>query len=181
MGRRGFGKSRRVGNCSTSAGTLASCPRLCSVLTGGSSRRPDGTENLSVWNAESGGSRVRSRSRCGSCPRRGFQPGRADARVCPRERNRHPWDSQTGKKAHHRERPRLRGGQRVFDCDSKWLATAGGRDHSAYVWDVQTERKPVPLDFAGTERAAGRVREATFSPDGHWLPRSDTGTRSGPA
>jgi len=80
------------------------------------------------------------------------------------------WDSQTGKKrvienAHGYEAVSVN-----FDRDSQRLATAGGRDHSAYVWDVQTDRKIVPpLDFAGTERAAGRVRRATFSPDGLWL------------
>ena len=122
------------------------------------------------------GCSVRSRSRCGSCPRRGFQPGRADARVCPRERNRHPLGL-----ANRKERviENAHGYEAVsvsFDCDSKWLATAGGRDHSAYVWDVQTRESPfhsTSREPRGPRAGCGEQRSA---PTAIGLPRSDTET-----
>ena len=56
-----------------------------------------------------------------------------------------------------------------FDHDGRRLATAGGRGHSAKVWDVQTGKLKVPVDLTKTDRGSSRTRQIVFSPDGQWL------------
>jgi eukaryotic-like serine/threonine-protein kinase len=80
------------------------------------------------------------------------------------------WDSRTGARVHP---PIAAHGYEAvsvsFDHDGQRLATAGGRGHSAKVWDVQTGKLRVPVDLAATDRGSSRVRQIAFSPDGRWL------------
>jgi WD40 repeat protein len=79
------------------------------------------------------------------------------------------WDARSGAKLHQIAAHGYEAVSVAFDRDGKRLATAGGRDHSAKVWDVQTAKLILPLDFTATERTSGRVRRVVSSPDGHWL------------
>src|SRR5262249_3971860 len=81
------------------------------------------------------------------------------------------WDPRSGQELW---RPPAHGYEAVsvaFSPNSRLLASAGGRDHTARVWDVQARKEAVRLQMETVfgEVSPGRVWQTLFSPDGKWV------------
>jgi WD40 repeat protein len=67
----------------------------------------------------------------------------------------------------------------AFDHNGKRLATAGGRDHTAKVWDVASGKEALALKTETSQRTRGRIWSIAFSPDGELLATVGHGNATG--
>src|SRR5262249_58394126 len=85
------------------------------------------------------------------------------------------WDRGTGKEVYRIGADRYEAACAAFSPDGRLLATGGGRDNTAKVWDVTTGKEALPLEMDAFASAA-RIRCMRFSPDGRWLATIGHGT-----
>jgi WD40 repeat protein len=78
------------------------------------------------------------------------------------------WDPVAGKEVYRLRAHKYEAACAAFSPDGRLLATGGGRDNTAKVWDVATRNEALTLQMDAFASAA-RVRCTKFSSDGKWL------------
>jgi WD40 repeat protein/serine/threonine protein kinase len=79
------------------------------------------------------------------------------------------WDPLSGKELQRIDAHGYEAVGVAFSPDCLLLATAGGRDHTAKVWEVASGKEAFPLEMGASQRARGRIWSIAFSPDGKLL------------